>query len=55
MKKKLQHPSEDTEAAQDTNSTDIQERIRLRAYELFELNGRVPGNDMEHWLQAEES
>jgi Protein of unknown function (DUF2934) len=53
MKKTTSASSENTETAQNTNSGDTQEKIRLRAYELFELNGRVPGNDMEHWLQAE--
>ncbi len=53
MKKTTPTSDENTETAQNTESSDIQERICLRAYELFELNGRVPGNDMEHWLQAE--
>jgi len=29
------------------------EEIAQRAYTLFEKNGRAPGHEMEHWLQAE--
>lgn len=29
------------------------ERIRQRAYELYEARGRVEGHDVEDWLQAE--
>lgn len=32
---------------------DIQEEIRRRAYELYELRGRENGHDLEDWLQAE--
>ena len=53
MKNTTSTSNENTETAQNPKSSDIQERICLRAYELFELNGRVHGNDMEHWLQAE--
>ena len=31
----------------------IQRMIARRAYELFELRGRVPGHQMEDWAQAE--
>ena len=53
MKNTTSTSNENTETAQNPKSSDIQEGISLRAYELFELNGRVHGNDMEHWLQAE--
>lgn len=29
------------------------ELIRARAYQLFELRGRVPGHEIEDWLCAE--
>ena len=29
------------------------ERIRSRAYELWEQSGRSHGSEVEHWLQAE--
>jgi len=31
---------------------EIEERIRQRAYELWERNGNIHGRDLEHWLQA---
>ena len=34
--------------------TDIEQRIRRRAYELYEQRGREDGRDLEDWLQAEE-
>lgn len=33
--------------------SDIEERIRERAYELYEHRGRVDGFALEDWLQAE--
>ena len=30
------------------------EEVRRRAYELYELRGRVDGHDVEDWLQAED-
>jgi Protein of unknown function (DUF2934) len=33
---------------------DMQERIRQRAYELYEERGRHDGHDEEDWAQAEE-
>lgn len=35
------------------SSTDRQEQIRRRAYELYEQRGRVDGFDLDDWLQAE--
>ena len=32
---------------------DIEERIRRRAYELYERRGREDGHESEDWLQAE--
>jgi hypothetical protein len=31
-----------------------QDRIRERAYELFESRGREPGQDEQDWLRAEQ-
>jgi len=31
----------------------IEERIRRRAYELYEARGREPGRDLDDWLRAE--
>jgi hypothetical protein len=33
--------------------SDLEERIRRRAYELFEQRGRVDGFALQDWLQAE--
>ena len=39
---------------QTTESTsDLQEQIRRRAYELYEQRGREDGGDLDDWLQAE--
>ena len=32
---------------------DIQERVRPRAFELYEQCGREGGHDLDDWLQAE--
>ena len=34
-------------------STDVEEAIRIRAYELYEQRGRAEGHADEDWLQAE--
>jgi len=31
----------------------LQEQIRIRAFELYELRGREDGHDLDNWLQAE--
>ena len=36
-----------------TPSVDVDERIRQRAFELFELRGRQDGHDFDDWLLAE--
>jgi hypothetical protein len=33
--------------------TDTEEKIRSRAYELYEQRGCVFGHDLDDWLQAE--
>ena len=44
-------------AATETEKTkyyeDLQERVRRRAYDLYERRGREEGHDVEDWLQAE--
>jgi hypothetical protein len=32
---------------------DIHEKIVKKAYELWEQSGRIPGHDLENWLEAE--
>jgi hypothetical protein len=36
-----------------SSSMDTTERIRQRAYELYEQRGRVDGFALDNWLQAE--
>lgn len=36
-----------------TPSADVDERIRRRAFQLFELRGCQDGHDFEDWIQAE--
>jgi hypothetical protein len=33
--------------------TDLHEAIRRRAEQIYERNGRIPGRDIENWIQAE--
>src|SRR5204863_1011782 len=33
---------------------DLEDRIRLRAHDLYEARGREDGHELEHWLRAEE-
>ena len=35
------------------SSTELNERIRCRAYELYEQRGREDGHDLDDWFQAE--
>lgn len=37
----------------DSLTEEQQERIRQRAYELYESRGRKPGLDVDDWLKAE--
>jgi Protein of unknown function (DUF2934) len=37
----------------DANFTELEERIRLRAYEIYELRGRRDGRALDDWLQAQ--
>jgi hypothetical protein len=36
-----------------TPTTDLQQAIRLRAEEIYERKGRIPGHDLEDWAAAE--
>lgn len=35
------------------SNVDVLEKIRLRAYELYEQRGRGEGHEVEDWLKAE--
>jgi hypothetical protein len=49
-------PSGATEAEKDLTEAekDLKERIRSRAYELYEARGREDGHDVEDWVHAEQ-
>ena len=36
-----------------SSSSELQNAIRLRAREIFERSGKLPGHDLENWSQAE--
>jgi hypothetical protein len=35
------------------NSSELEEVIRVRAYELYEQRGKNEGHEIDDWLQAE--
>jgi hypothetical protein len=35
------------------STSELQEQIRFRAYELYEQRGREDGHELDDWLQAE--
>ena len=36
-----------------TQTPELDEKIRQRAYELYEQRGRTDGSELEDWVQAE--
>jgi len=42
-----------TSAKTSVAGTPPAEEISKRAFQIWEQNGRVPGRDLENWLQAE--
>lgn len=34
-------------------SEDLKKKIAVRAYEIFDQRGRLPGHDIDDWLKAE--
>jgi hypothetical protein len=54
MKPTLTMPTPLRTINQTTESTsELQEQIRRRAYELYEQRGRDDGHEIDDWLQAE--
>jgi Protein of unknown function (DUF2934) len=43
----------DRQASTDGVDDKLQERIRQRAYELYEARGAEPGHELEDWTMAE--
>ncbi len=46
-------PKTPTTTAPDDGLQNLEEKIRQRAYELYEARGREEGHDVDDWLQAE--
>ncbi len=42
------------EVKKDTFATNLEEEIRIRAYQLYEERGYMPGHEDEDWLVAEQ-
>jgi Protein of unknown function (DUF2934) len=36
-----------------SSSSELQKAIRLRAQQIYERGGRIPGHDIDHWRQAQ--
>ena len=57
----MQKPERELHAANDPQrwtspkeiSNDLQQQIRVRAYELYEARGAEPGRELEDWTRAE--
>lgn len=45
--------SRESRSRKPAHSSEIEERIRQRAFELYEWRGRVDGFALDDWLQAE--
>ena len=45
--------SDPTPAERELQTSEHDERVRRRAYDLYEQRGRLDGHDMDDWLQAE--
>jgi hypothetical protein len=50
---KASSPASSIRKSRPINPADVHEAIGLRAKEIYIRNGRVPGHDMENWVQAE--
>ncbi|WP_312861912.1 DUF2934 domain-containing protein [Rhizobium sp. BK650] len=48
----LRHLSVQVTVSMEAEMASNEERIRQRAYEIWEREGRPHGEDMKHWLQA---
>jgi Protein of unknown function (DUF2934) len=48
------HPYPQAARPRTTPSSDRQEAVRRRAEEIYIRNGRLPGHDVQNWMQAEQ-
>lgn len=42
------------ETMPESDALQLEEGVRLRAYELYEARGRKDGHDLDDWLRAEQ-
>ena len=50
----MSHPPRAKAAANATGQLPLEERVQMRAYELYVLRGNESGSEMDDWLQAED-
>jgi hypothetical protein len=50
----MSHPPRAKTAAAASGQLPLEERIQMRAYELYVLRGNESGSEMDDWLQAED-
>jgi hypothetical protein len=50
----MPHPPLAKTAADITEQLPLEERVQMRAYELYVLRGNESGSEMDDWLQAED-
>jgi len=50
----MSHPPRAKTAAASAAQVPLEERVQMRAYELYVLRGNESGSEADDWLQAEE-
>ena len=50
----MSHPPRAKAAADATGQLPLEERVQMRAYELYVLRGNESGSEADDWLQAED-
>lgn len=53
IKERGDHITDATTDRMSESNNKLHHRIAMAAYELYELRGRVDGQDLEDWLKAE--
>ena len=51
--KNITVPIKDTAKNEGYTQVELQARVRLRAYEIYQQRGRVDGHALDDWAQAE--
>ena len=50
----MSHPPRARAAAAGAGQLPLEERVKMRAYELYVLRGNESGSEMDDWQQAED-